>query len=129
MIANAAAMLVLSAFAVECVLRLPFILLVRTVIVTSAKAVRVVGSRRISDHWKEKVLLAYSGGSLAASLKLAGLLAAVAAVLAAGSLAVDRITGDFLAFLASPPGIVGSLAAAAVYVKARALVAPRSARV
>ncbi|MEJ8573162.1 hypothetical protein [Microbaculum marinum] len=128
MIADIAALVVVCAIAVECIVRLPFIALVRAVVDASGKALRVVRSRRISDHWKEKVMLAYSGETLAATLKLLVLLVLVGAALVAVSLGVDRITGNFLEFIASPLGIAGSLVAAGAYAKARTLVAPRIAR-
>jgi len=118
-IGNAVGIALLSALAVECILRLPFIPLVKAVIGANRKALRVIGSKRISDHWKEKVMLAYSGETLKASLKLAGLIFLVVAVLAVLATGIDRITGTFLAFIVSPLGLVASLVIAGIYAKAR----------
>ncbi|MCB2129338.1 MAG: hypothetical protein KDE03_09755 [Rhodobacteraceae bacterium] len=52
--------LVAAALASEALLRLPLMDSVRRVIATSRKSGKVLASKRISDHWKEKVLLNYA---------------------------------------------------------------------
>jgi nitrate reductase NapE component len=49
-----------AVMASEAMLRLPLIPRIRSVIDVSQKSVRVLGSKRISDHWKERVLPSYS---------------------------------------------------------------------
>lgn len=44
----------------EALLRLPLVQVIRRVSATARKSARVLGSRRISDHWKERVLPRYS---------------------------------------------------------------------
>lgn len=44
----------------EALLRLPLIPVIREVVRTAQKSGRVLRSKRISDHWKEKALLRYS---------------------------------------------------------------------
>lgn len=60
--------------AVELFLRLPFLARVEALGVAAMKALGVVRSQRISDHWKERVLPRYAGRILVATLTLAGLL-------------------------------------------------------
>lgn len=77
--------------AIELILRLPFWQSARTLIKISRKAATVVASSRVSDHWKEKVLLRYSCILAGASARLAAmfLIVFVAVFLFA-------ITGDFI---------------------------------
>ena len=50
----------LPLLAVEYFFRLPFVSRARTLIKVANKSSRVVISKKISDHWKEVVLLRYS---------------------------------------------------------------------
>ncbi|SPH23650.1 hypothetical protein DEA8626_02716 [Defluviimonas aquaemixtae] len=52
--------LVAAALASEAFLRLPLIPVIRRVTETSRKSSRVLTSKRISDHWKEKILPSYA---------------------------------------------------------------------
>lgn len=63
-------MIVATVAAVEFFFRLPFLERVRDLSGLVAKTVHTVRSPRISDHWKEKVLLAYSGKLMATSILL-----------------------------------------------------------
>lgn len=79
--------------ACEVALRLPLGTVLETLRDTPRKAARVVGSKRISDEWKEKVLPRYAGQIMKASLLLLACLVAIAlpvivlATLATGSVA------------------------------------------
>ena len=55
---------------VEVFLRLPFITFVKDQALMTRKITKVISSGRISDHWKEKILPAYSGRMLVIILKL-----------------------------------------------------------
>ena len=68
--------------AVELFFRLPFLAQIEAINGGAMKALDVVRSRRISDHWKERVLPAYAGRILRASLLLGVLLASCAALFA-----------------------------------------------
>lgn len=76
------AILLSGAAAVELFFRLPFLAQVEAINGGALKALDVVRSRRISDHWKERVLPAYAGRILRASLLLGVLLALCAALFA-----------------------------------------------
>ncbi|OYX43983.1 MAG: hypothetical protein B7Z02_07355 [Rhodobacterales bacterium 32-67-9] len=52
--------LVAAALASEAFLRLPLLPVIRRVTKTAQKSQRVLRSKRISDHWKEKILPSYS---------------------------------------------------------------------
>ncbi len=52
--------LLAAVLASEAFLRLPLLPVIRRVTATARKSGRVLTSRRISDHWKERVLARYS---------------------------------------------------------------------
>lgn len=52
--------LVAAVLASEAFLRLPLLPVIRRVTETARKSQRVLRSKRISDHWKEKILPSYS---------------------------------------------------------------------
>lgn len=81
----------------------------------AGKAVRVVGSQRISDHWKEKVLLAYAGQIFVNTLKscLLLLVAMSPVVLLVG--VAQLLAIPLWALLLSPLGIAGSTLVGVVY--------------
>jgi hypothetical protein len=71
--------IVAAVLASEAFLRLPLIDRIKTVSATAQKAMRVLKSSRISDHWKERILPAYAlriglGSVTFFGLLLAGLL-------------------------------------------------------
>ncbi len=74
LLALAPAILLSCLAVVELFFRLPFMARVEAVNAGALRALGVVRSPRISDHWKEKVLPSYAGRILRASLGLGGLL-------------------------------------------------------
>lgn len=52
--------LIAAVAASEAILRLPLLPVIRRVTKTARKSGRVLASRRISDHWKERILPHYS---------------------------------------------------------------------
>jgi hypothetical protein len=105
---NYAAAVVLSVLAVEVFFRLPFARTGAGLFDTLHKVRATITSPRISDHWKEKVLLVYSGRLAKSSLMLGALLLVVAVVAIAFTLAVDYglgTGGAFETFLMSWIGI------------------------
>ncbi len=91
-----------------------------------AKVQRTVRSPRISDHWKEKVLIVYAGRLLQRSLILSAfMLAALAAVILAGygiTLFLDR---GFAAYMLSLDGSLVATLASLAYALARFRLVPR----
>jgi len=68
----------------------------------SARALEVIRATRVSDHWKERVLPAYSARLLRASLMSGGWLVIIGALAAAGYIAVGLVFfADFQAVLDS----------------------------
>lgn len=56
--------------AVELLLRLPLLALVKKQSATMKKVTRVITAKAVSDHWKEKVLLIYAGRIALITLKI-----------------------------------------------------------
>lgn len=87
---------------VEFLLRSPVLVQAGDIVRYSRRAMRVIRARRISDRWKERVLPAYSGRLLRASLLSGGWLVVIAALAAAGYIAVGILFfADFQATLDS----------------------------
>lgn len=90
------AMLLACMAVVELFLRLPFLGQIETVNRGAMRALSVVRSPRISDHWKEKVLPSYAGEILRASLALGGLIIALGVSFVLIYLPLARMaTGDW----------------------------------
>ena len=109
---------VVSVWAVEVFLRLPVRRAVDDLWRVSKKAMHTVASPHISDHWKEKVMLAYAGKSLGNTLKLAAWMLVFIALALVPALVIDyfRLTGEpVLALLSSPPGLIASTVCAIAY--------------
>ena len=51
---------IITIIVVECFIKLPFVITIKSVLYTANKAINVLKSSNISDHWKEIVLLRYS---------------------------------------------------------------------
>lgn len=69
---------------VEAFLFLPFVERVKRIWSSYSKAVRTISSRQISDHWKEKVLVAYAASIFSESITVLIILGlAISPILAA----------------------------------------------
>lgn len=110
-----------GAAAVEMFARLPFIESVRRIARSGRTTAWVISSSKISDHWKEKVLLAYSGQMARQSCLLIIYLGVIAAVLFAISLAMDFALphSQFGAFMLSLMGTIWISVVATVYALVR----------
>lgn len=104
----------------ELFIRLPIIASVKGAAGFASKSATIIRAERISDHWKERVLLAYSQRLFTQTLRLALLIVtAFSPVFVA--LAVAAVVGaPLLSLLVSLQGVCLSLAAALVYAFARA---------
>ncbi|MEM6971427.1 MAG: hypothetical protein AAF577_01380 [Pseudomonadota bacterium] len=112
---------ILSIVAVEVVVRLPFMPLARRAEATARRALHTMNRPRVSDHWKEKVMLAHAGAMMGCSLRLAGLLILLFAGVGALAWGLDFALPGFLAFLT---GLIG-LGATVVFATAWAVARPR----
>lgn len=98
---------VATIFFVEVVARSGFIPAASRLLSTSNRARHVVMAPGISDHWKEKALLAYSGRMMQGTLRLTLTLAAIGAGIWLLGLAAQRwLQIDLVDFLASWQGIL-----------------------
>ncbi len=94
------ALILITILPIEILFRLPLAPLVRQLTIVMRKILRVLSSRVISDHWKEKVLLAYAGQMALISLKILLLVFLVGVVVLFASLVVDIL-------LPTPDGMLG----------------------
>lgn len=104
---------------VEVFLRLPLISTARKVLHIGQKASHIMRAKRVSDHWKERAVQAYSGRLLKASFLL---IAGLGAIFFAGTLltlGAEKIAPGTLVLLFSLWGIVFSIVIAILYVYLR----------
>ena len=118
--------LVVCLCGVELLIRAPLIATLATLLQYARKSSQVIASRRISDHWKEKVLPAYSQKVFVSSLQLFVIFAVLLAILVAVSFALDYVflSGTAtLDFLSSGLGILYATVASVgyYYVRSRLL--------
>jgi hypothetical protein len=104
---------------VELFLRLPVLDKLRQIRVVVRKVLKTVSSKAISDHWKERVLLAYSGKLLVCSLSLFALLLLALSPLAVLCAIGIRMQVPLLALLMDYRGVLASIIAACAYLAVR----------
>lgn len=94
---------------IEIFIALSFLHYVKALTMVSQKAVAVMTSSRISDHWKEKVLQRYSGDMAVASLMLGFLLIVLLGIVSLASALLDmclQLEISSLQFFVTIPGLV-----------------------
>lgn len=111
--------LVLCIVLVEVFLRMPFLPSLVAITRTTARSMRVMRARGVSDHWKEKAMGAYARRTFMASLTLAGLLLAIAALATVLIVAFEQVSAGFGSFVLSWTGLIASVLAATLYVAVR----------
>ncbi len=116
---NSVLVTVLAIALIELAIRLPFPAILATVRKTGLKTMHVLVTGAISDHWKEKVMLAYAGTMFLSSIKLAVLLLLLGALGTVLTLAFTEFSNDFGEYLLSGRGIVASMIAAVIYLVVR----------
>jgi len=110
---------------VEAVIRLDLTGQVRAAALVTHKIVSVIGSSRVSDHWKEKVLSSYARKLLSTSVRLFLIMlvaVAPAILLAAGT---GWRTSAYLQLISSWAGMLAATLTAVVYAAARSRFAGR----
>lgn len=101
---------------VELLIQTGFVGTAYALLATSRKSTRVMTSRRISDHWKEKALLRYSRTMMVSTLRLALVLAVAGLGVWGIAFAAERLAGiDLFGFLATWQGLALSTAVAMAY--------------
>lgn len=107
------------ALTVEAFVRIGFFDRATRLLATINKAMKVVSSSAISDHWKEKILPSYSGRLMADSLMLFVLMLLAFLPITLMSVAADALGAEMTQYLASWTGILVSTGIATVYVMLR----------
>lgn len=105
----------LSFLLVECLLRLPLPALLADFRRSNLRALHLLRSKAISDHWKEKAMGAYARGTFTASSKLAGLLALLLLLAWVLTLLFEQASGGFQTFLLGWLGLAGGCLFACLY--------------
>ncbi len=104
---------------VEVVVRLDITGQVRAATLVTRRVLSIIGSSRVSDHWKERVLPIYAWRLLATSVRLLMImLAAVAPIVLLTALSGWR-DSPFLQLVSSWPGILAATFIAVVYAASR----------
>jgi hypothetical protein len=109
---------------VELMIRLPVFPTLAQLHATMTKAMAVIGSNTISDHWKEKVLPAYAARLFRLTMLMAIYLLAAFAPLFAVSAVAIALKVPFLEFAMSWVGIGLITIIAATYAKLRSARVP-----
>ena len=110
---------VLCIILIELVVRIPLPAVISEIGVVIRKALHILGAKSVSDHWKEKVMLAYAGSLFTSTMKLAGFLVAAGAVAALLIFVFDFFGTKIGEFIVSWVGILFSFVVAAVYLRLR----------
>lgn len=100
-------------------LRLPFASPSRKMQTLFSKSLRTMRAAAVSDHWKQRALLFYSGITFRAALSLLGNVVVLAAVAALGALSVGLVVPGFDAVTFSIPGTLVIFLTAALYLPLR----------
>ncbi len=115
MVLNIILMSILCVIAVEIIIRSRILHQVTTITSTAKRAVSVMASKRISDHWKEKVLPKYSLKIMRASVTMLGIFLAIIAVF----FLIFSIRTSFYDFTFSVFGIIFAIVLSILYAKFR----------
>ena len=115
---------VLCVMLVEVALRLPFSKSLSMLTRSNMRALKVLRTKHVSDHWKEKAMGAYARKTFTCSSQIGLYLGIVLAIAAAVVFGFDLMVPGFAAFILSWTGIVLSLVAASLYFFGRRIVCP-----
>lgn len=105
----------LSCLAAELFARLPFEFVVSRMARCGARASRIISSRRISDHWKEKVMPRYAMRMGRDTLTLALYFAALALVAGGVLFAAEAVAPEAARLLTSARGLAAAFLVAIGY--------------
>ena len=111
--------LLTTVFAIELFLRLPFSTALKEFTAISRKALRVMRSRSISEHWKEVVLPRYSIVMLKSSLKLLAYLLVIIGFVSLADIFCRPLGISLTGALSTWSGVSTSMLAAGVYLFVR----------
>ena len=108
-------LLLASVAAIEIFIRLRFIGALDSLLGVTGKARRVVMSDRISDHWKERILPAYSTKIIELCLRMLLILG----LMMSSFLAANLLLPGLLAYVMSTPGLLESIFLGMAYIGIR----------
>lgn len=111
--------ILISLLGTELFVRLPIARATAATLASSAQAGRIVRSRAISDHWKEKVMPVYAARLGRQSLALTACFALLAATGMAAVLVADWLVPGEQLFFESAEGLALSALASTLYYLAR----------
>ena len=110
---------VLCIILIEFVLRVPLPAILADISSVGRKAMHTLGAKSVSDHWKEKVMLAYASKLFLSTMKLAGYFVAFAIIATLIIFAFDYLGASVGDFIVSWPGILFSFVIATIYIMIR----------
>ena len=103
---------------IEVFIKVRFIALLNSVLTISKKVFQIISSSKISDHWKEKMVLTYACVIIKNSLLILAILLSIILIFLSFSL----LSNQFITFILSIMGIVESIAITLIYIKLRKLI-------
>ena len=109
----------LSLIAVEYFIRMPFLFHVKSLINIVQKSSHMVVSKRISDHWKEIVLLRYSRDLLIHAMIIFLIMVGCFLLVVLSALFVDwffNYSASIIEYISGSPGIIVMTISAILYV-------------
>lgn len=118
-IAPVAATVPLAVAVAELGLRLPFAEPRRKMQATLTKSLRTMRAPAVSDHWKQRALLFYSGITFRAALSLLGCVAVMAAAATLGVLSIGLVVPNFDTVTLSASGLIAIFFTATLYLLLR----------
>lgn len=105
----------ISCLAFELILRLPIVQPARAIMELAGKSRRVLTSRRISEHWKERVSQAYSLRMGRSTLWLALWIAVFVCAVAVLIMSAELLQPGVRSLATSLPGMVFALCVSLIY--------------
>ena len=113
---------IVSVLMVEVLFYLPLLSIAFGIYAWLERSLRVVTAAHISDHWKEKVLLHYSGRIAASTAQLCAVLVFSLLALLGMVYVLDMVLGvtnSTFVYLLTPTGMLVAIAVAVVHLKIR----------
>lgn len=106
---------ILCVILVEIVVRLPLPVVISQINVIGRKAMHTLGTKSVSDHWKEKAILAYAFSLFFSTIKIAGYLVAIGVVAVFLVIVFDYFGVMVGEFIMSWRGVLFSFIVATLY--------------
>lgn len=110
---------VLCIILIEFVIRIPLRGIISEISIVTRKVLHTLGAKSVSDHWKEKVMLAYARSLFTSTMKITGFLIALGAVAFLLIFVLDYFGANVGDFIVSLVGVLFSMVVATVYLSIR----------